>query len=144
MNNVMKWSNRLPQAFQGLWGNDFLEGLFDEDAPAMPAVNVVEKENEFAVDLSVPGFDKDDIDIEIDKNQLTISASNESKNEEKDDKDRVVRREFSASSFERSFVLPDNIDTEKISARQENGILKLSLPKRQNAPEDAVKKIAVT
>lgn len=143
MSNIMKRNNLAPQMFRGMWDDDFFGGFFDDERQAMPAVNVVEKEGEYAVDLSVPGFGKDDINVVIDKNRLTISARKENKNEEKDSKDRVVRREFSSSSFERSFILPENIDTDKISAKQENGVLKLAIPKLLNAPEDKVKKITV-
>ena len=134
----------MPRVFQGTWDSDFFNNFLNDDSSSsMPAVNVVEKEGEFGIDISIPGFDKGDVNVEVDKNTLKISAKHENKNEEMDSKDRIIRREFSATSFERSFILPENIDTEKIEAKQENGILKLSLPKRNNAPEEAVKKISV-
>lgn len=144
MNSIMIRKNRMsPRLYNGMWDHDFFDGLFNDDLPAMPAVNVSEKENAFCIDMSVPGFDKDDINVEIDKNRLTISAKSKNENEEKGADDKIIRREFFSSSFERSFILPENIDTEKIDAKQKNGVLRISLPKRVNAPEETVKKIAV-
>lgn len=143
MNRIVKRNNVLPRAPRNLWDTDFFDDFFGIDAVAAPAMNVVEKKGEFDVDLSVPGFDKKDITIEVDKNVLTISAQNKTENEEKDNEDRVIRQEFFSSSFERSFVLPENIDTAHISAKQDKGVLRISLPKKKNAPEDKIKKVAV-
>lgn len=144
MSSIVKRNcGTVPNAFQRFWNTDLFNGFFDDDQPNLPAVNVVEKEKEFAIDISVPGFSRDNIAIEIDKNQLRISATVENENEEKGSDNKVIRREFSSSAFERSFVIPENIDTDNIAAKQENGILKITLPKRQNASEDTVKKISV-
>lgn len=145
MNRIMKRNNAMPAAPRGFWDADFFKDFFGSDANAIeaPAMNVVEKSGEFDVDLSVPGFDKKDINIEVNHNVLTVSARTKSENEEKDKDDKIVRQEFSASSFERSFVLPENVDTANISAKQDKGLLKIRLPKQKNAAEDSIKKIAV-
>ena len=143
MHHMTKRHDRMSPVTRGFWDTDFFDNFFDNDVATLPAVNVMEKDKEYSVDVSLPGFDKKDINIEIDKNELKVSAKIENKIEEKDDKDRIVRREFSASSFERRFILPENIDTDAIVAKQENGVLAITLPKKQDAKEDAVKKITV-
>jgi len=121
--------------------NDFFTNFFS--GTDLPAVNISENEKEFKVELSVPGFEKNDIKLEIEKNVLNITASKEVNKEEKDESEKVIRREFSSSSFSRSFVIPENVDTENISAEQKDGILKISLPKKEKALEDKVKKIEI-
>lgn len=132
-----------PSVMNNLWDNDLFNNFFSADTPTLPAVNVAEKDAEFTIDVSIPGFKKDDVNIEIDKNFLKVSANTEATTDQKDSNDKIIRQEFRASSFERSFVLPENIDTANIVAKQENGVLKISLPKKQNAVEDTVKKINV-
>lgn len=109
----------------------------------LPAANVTETPDEFKVELSVPGFSKEDFKIEIEKSILSISASKENKAEEKDENEKVIRQEFTSSSFSRSFILPENVDTENISAEQKDGVLNISLPKKIQAAEDKVKKIEI-
>jgi HSP20 family protein len=108
----------------------------------LPAANVIENEKEFRVELSVPGFDKNDFKIEVEKNVLTVSASKESNKEEKDESEKMLRREFYSSSFSRSFVLPENVDKDNIGAEQKDGVLKILLPKLE-APENKVKTIDI-
>lgn len=109
----------------------------------LPAANVTENDKQFKVELSVPGFSKEDFKIEIEKNILSVSASKENKTEEKDENEKVIRQEFFSSSFSRKFIIPENVDTESISAEQKNGVLNISLPKKELAPEEKVKKIEI-
>ncbi|MDU1904453.1 MAG: Hsp20/alpha crystallin family protein [Dysgonomonas sp.] len=145
MNNQVKKFDRrggvLPSFFNRYWNDDFFDNFFDGDR--LPATNVKENEKEFKLELSVPGFDKEDFNIEIDKNVLKISARKEVKNEEKDENDKILRQEFGYSSFSRSFMIPENVDTEHIAAKQKDGILEISLPKMDKALEDKVKKIEI-
>lgn len=141
-NQLRKFDSRrnfLPSLFN--IGDDFFTNFFE--GSSLPAANIVENNKEFRVELSVPGFDKEDFKIEVEKNVLVISANKEANKEEKDENEKVIRREFSSSSFSRSFVLPENIDTDNISAQQKDGVLKISLPKQNQAPEDRVKKIEI-
>lgn len=136
---VGKRKEQYPSIFNPFSG-DFFSDFFEED---LPASNVSETKKAFNLELSVPGFDKGDFRVEVDKNILTISATRIDKVEDQNEDERVWRREFSASSFSRSFVLPENIDTEKITAKEKSGILKISLPKMEHAPEDKVKRIEI-
>jgi HSP20 family protein len=103
----------------------------------VPAVNIVEDKNDYKVSLAVPGMKKDDFNIDVEGNMLTISSEKEVSKEEKDEK--YNRKEYSYSSFSRSFTLPEEVNREKIEAKYEDGLLKLVLPKK-----DEVKKLAAS
>lgn len=130
----------LPAFFNNYWNDDFFNNFFDG---GVPATNVVENKNEFRIDVSTPGLEKEDFNIEVDKNILKISAEKEIKKEEKDEDEKVLRHEFGYTSFTRSFSIPEGIDTENISATQKNGVLQIVLPKKKDAEEDKVKKIEI-
>ncbi|HCO67857.1 MAG TPA: hypothetical protein DIT04_08925 [Dysgonomonas sp.] len=145
MSNQLRRLDRSGGLFPSLlnrwWNDDFFDNFFEGDR--LPATNIKENKKEFKLELSVPGFDKDDFKIEIDKNVLKISAHKEVRNEEKDEDDKVLRQEFRQSSFVRSFTIPENIDRENIEAKQKDGILEVVLPKMDKAIEDKIKKIEI-
>ena len=143
MNNIIvKRGGWFPNAFDRFW-NDGLFSRTDGECECLPAANVTESPKEFKVALSVPGYAQKDVKVSVDRNVLTISAETESKGEETDSENRVIRREFSHSSFSRSFTLPDNVDADAINAKLADGVLNLALPKLKGAPEDRVRKIEV-
>jgi HSP20 family protein len=115
-------------------------GLFDRTFN-VPAVNVTEEKNEYLVSLAAPGMKKDDFRIDVDGNMLTISSEKEDTKEEKDKK--YTRKEYNYSSFSRSFTLPNEVNMEKIDARYEDGVLKISLPRKEEAKKASAKQIAV-
>ncbi|RNI39917.1 Hsp20/alpha crystallin family protein [Hanamia caeni] len=91
-----------------------------------PAVNITETKDNYELDLNVPGRNKEDFKITVDKNVLTVSY--EKKEEQKDDSKKFIKKEFSSRSFKRSFNLDEKINAEAINAKYENGILSLTLP----------------
>jgi len=97
------------------------------DGELLPAVNIRETKNHYKLEVAVPGFKKDDFNITTEDGMLTISA--ETSKEEKEEKENYTRREFSCSSFTRSFKLPDNVEEDHISANYQNGLLELELKK---------------
>ena len=103
----------------------------------MPAVNVSERENEFEVEVVAPGYNKADFKIKLEKDLLTISAETK-ENQEQKEGEKVIRREFTSSAFSRSFTLPDHIDGDQISAKYENGLLRVAIPKLEKKVEDDV------
>ena len=107
----------------------------------IPSVNITENKDEYSVSLAVPGMKKDDFKIDVNGNMLTISCEKDETKEEKDKK--YTRKEYSYSSFSRSFTLPDEVNREKIDARYEDGLLKISLPRKEEAKKTAAKQIAV-
>jgi HSP20 family protein len=117
----------------GLW-NDGYSGI------NLAPVNITESANGFNLDVSVPGINKEDIKVNIEKGLLTISY--EKKEEQKAEDVKSIRREFNHRSFKRSFTIADQIDGEAIQAKYENGILKLYLPKKEQV-KDSPKQVVV-
>ena len=117
-------------------------GAYSGNTMTMPAVNIVENKDEYKVSLAVPGMKKEDFNIDVEGNMLTISCEKEATTEEKEQ--QYTRREYSYSSFSRSFTLPEEVNREKIEAKYEEGVLKLMLPKREETKKLAAgKHIAV-
>lgn len=117
--------NWLPSIF-----NDFFDNNWMEKANATaPAINVVESDKDYKVEVAVPGMTKEDFNIHLgDENELVISMEKKVENEDKDNK-KYLRREFSYTKFQQSLYLPDNVDKEKITANVANGVLTIDLPK---------------
>ncbi len=95
----------------------------------VPSANVIEQEKEFIIELAVPGMKKQDFNIDMANGQLTISA--EKKEEKEEEEKNFTRREFSYTTFSRSFTLPESINHENIKAQYNEGILRLNLPKKE-------------
>ncbi|HXP48935.1 MAG TPA: Hsp20/alpha crystallin family protein [Bacteroidia bacterium] len=107
-----------------------------------PSVNVTETAKEFKVEAAAPGLEKKDFKVEVENGILTISSE---KQEEKEEKDKNwIRKEFSYNQFSRSFQLPDNTITDKIDAKYENGVLKISLPKKEVTVANPKKEVKVS
>ena len=136
-----------PSVFDSFLGRDLFDhenGLVNAPGTNVPAVNVKETEEGFDVEVAAPGFDKKDFQIEVNNNLMTISSTKEVSNEEKGENGRYTRREFSYTSFKRSFTLPENVvNTEKIEARYDNGILRVRVPKREEAKPRPVRQVAI-
>jgi len=133
----------LPAFEDDFFGKDFLADIFDSSAnKSIPEVNVIENAEEFKIDVAAPGLAKDDFKIDLHNNVLTISSEKEVKNLE--EKEKYVRREFSYSSFLRSFSLPESVNQEKISAQHKDGILTLVIPKRDEAKEKPKREIKIS
>ena len=123
---IRRNQNWLPSIF-----NDFFDNEWMEKANATaPAINVLENEKEYKVELAAPGMTKEDFDVHIDEENILV-ISMEKKNEKKEDEKngRYLRREFSYSKFQQTMILPEDVDKEKISATVNNGVLDIELPK---------------
>lgn len=113
---------------------------FDKTNTTSPAINVVEKDNEYDVEYAAPGMTKDDFKVSLDEEQnlvVELTKKEESTTDDKENKSKkgvYLRREFSYSNFQQKMILPDDVDHEKISASVENGVLTVVLPKK-NAEE---------
>lgn len=113
-----------------------LNNWFDYTAPVgkmntIPSVNIVENPTDFKVSLAVPGMVKEDFNIDVEDDMITISAQKEVNSEEKDEK--FTRREYNYSSFSRSFTMPENVKQDAIEASYVDGVLQLVLPKKEEA-----------
>lgn len=119
-----------PALINELFKPDWFGGI-ENFRTAVPAVNIKENEKDYELELIVPGREKKDFNIEIDKNVMTVSS--EVKSEDSKTVDNYTRKEFNLSSFKRSFTLPESVDAEGVNAAYENGVLKFTLPKKAEA-----------
>lgn len=129
-----KNSDWLPSVFEDIFRTDWLTENAGTNNVGMnvPAVNIRDNEDSFLVELAAPGKKKEDFNIELDNDVLTIS-SGEKQESTSEEEGKFTRREFSFSSFTRSFTLPETADNDKIDANYENGVLKINIPKREDA-----------
>jgi HSP20 family protein len=110
---------------------DWSRNNFSASNTTLPKVNIAEDNDKFAVEMAAPGMEKKDFKIDLDQNVLTISS--EKKEEKKEEESKYTKREFSYQSFQRSFTLPESADGEKITASYANGILHITIPKKEEA-----------
>ena len=132
MSNVRKYENQnwIPSIFNDFFDNEWIV----KPNFSTPAINVIENEKDYKVEVAAPGMNKEDFNIHLNENQeLVITVEKNTQNEQKEEK-KYLRREFSYTKFQQAFQLPDNVDKEKIGAKVENGVLEIPLPKL--APED--------
>ena len=109
-----------------------------------PALNIKETDGHFHVELAVPGRKKEDFNIEVDNDVLSISSEDKTAHEEKDNKGRYTRREFGYSSFKRAFALPETVHTENINAEYKDGVLRIKLPKKELSAANSKRSIDVS
>lgn len=120
----------LPSLMNEMFKPDWLGGM-ENFNNTLPAVNIKENERDFELELAIPGRKKDDFNIEVDNNVLTISMEDKKEDEVSDE--NYTRREFSYSSFKRAFTLPETVNEDKIDAAYTDGILRFTLPKKEEA-----------
>ena len=138
---VKKGQNWLPMIFHDFFGNEWIERA---KSVSTPAVNIIENDKEYEVQIAAPGVCKEDINVHVNSdNYLEITVEDKSENDEKDKKGKFLRREFSYSQFRQTLALPDNVDADKIEATQHNGILKVVIPKKALPAHKEPKKIAI-
>lgn len=133
----------IPSLMNEFLNDDWFDGLFNI-APvknSIATVNIIEEKEQYLLEIAAPGLDKEDFKIDLRDNVLTISAEKKQENEEKNKK--FLRREFSYCSFKRSFNLPEHVDFKKIEAKHKNGILAISIPKKEEAKNEEVRVIKI-
>lgn len=146
MTLLKRSSNYLPT----FWDNFFSRDLsdwgntnFSSTDTTLPAVNVKETDESFEIEVAAPGMSKNDFKINMENNMLTISSEKQEERKE-EEKGRFTRREFSYQSFQRSFTVPESVvDGEKISAKYADGILCISLPKREEVKPKPAREISI-
>jgi len=139
--SLVKRNNDLFPAFSSLF--DDLFSNFSATNTTIPAVNIRETNDNFEVEVAAPGMRKEDFKIQLDGNTLTIYSEQQQQSGDQPG-ERYTRREFSYQSFQRSFVLPrDVVDEEHIQAKYESGLLKLTIPKREEARKKSPRLISI-
>ena len=140
--SIIRWNpGRMmrPLDFESLFENFFDTARYPtkRDETWMPRVDVQERDDRFEVNVELPGMKKENIDIGIQENRLTIKGEKDTEEENKDKKYYI--RERVCGRFERSFTLPDNVDKDKIEANFTDGVLKMEIPKIEIPEEQEVK-----
>ena len=138
---VKRHSNYLPTLVSDFWGEDLFPS-FEQEWSLTPAVNIIEGNQEFKVEVAAPGLQKEDFKVHIEKNVLEISA--EKKDEKITQVQKYLRKEFNYSEFKRTFSLPSSVDAEKIKATHKDGVLTVEIPKKDEAKINPRKEISVS
>jgi HSP20 family protein len=133
--------NLNPFSMSDLFDDEFFPVLSNR-TNSMPAVNIREDEKNYILELAIPGSDKKNLKIDINEDVLTISS--ETKKEKEDDKDGYKRKEFSYSSFCRSFYIPENVNREKIEANYKDGVLSVNLPKQEEDKNKLTRQVMIS
>ena len=153
MSSLIRRNRNFFPSFSRIWDDDdfFNRGMinwgtsnFSTSDTTLPAVNIKETENSYEVEMAAPGMKKEDFKIELDNNILTISSEKSEESHEDDGKEKYSRREFSYQAFQRSFTLPKEVvDEDKIEAHYKEGVLQLTIPKKEKAKQKQPRKIEI-
>ncbi|NVO19493.1 MAG: Hsp20/alpha crystallin family protein [Bacteroidetes bacterium] len=138
---ILKRNSLFPSIVDEFFGKD-LPGFLNLDyGISSPSVNILESKDEFKIEVAAPGLEKEDFKINLQNNVLTISSEKENQQEEENKK--FMRREFSYMQFSRAFSLPQTANSEQINAAYKNGVLSISIPKKEEAKEKPLREIAI-
>ena len=131
----------LPDIFNDFFDNSWME----RTNYTAPAINVLENEKEYDVELAAPGLTKEDFQVHVDEdNNLVINMEKKAENHEKKHNGRYLRREFSYEKFQQMLTLPEDAETDKIEAKVEHGVLNVHIPKKEKVElQKAVKQIEI-
>ncbi len=145
MSLVKRTPNNLPFLFEDILKTDWFGGIANNEriGRQTPAVNIEETEDAFLVYLAAPGKVKEDFEITLDKEVLTIASEEKPEESGEDIQRTFTRKEFSYDGFKRTFTIPESIHTADISANYASGILTVSLPKREEAKEQPKRLITI-
>jgi HSP20 family protein len=142
-NNVTglpSFSSWFDNFFENSLGTEFLSNF--NTGITLPAVNIKETSDEFVLELAIPGMKKSDFTIDVENKILSIAS--EVKHEDEETKDHYTKREFGYSSFKRTFTLPDSVESDKVKASYKDGILMITLLKREEAKQKPPKRIEIS
>lgn len=140
---MLRRRSTLPSLVDEFLGDDLFNRFFNENENVtVPSVNIKEGKDDYSIEVAAPGFEKKDFKVDLNNNVLEISSEKEIKEESNNEK--VMRREFRYSSFKRTFTLPETADTDKINASYKDGILSISIPKKDEARVKPIKQISIS
>lgn len=139
-------TNWLPTNFDNMFKTDWLGGTTNVNriGTSIPAVNIHETDENWKVEVAAPGKTREDFNIELENDMLTISSEEKKENETSEKNGRFTRKEFGYSNFRRVFSLPETVNSEEISASYENGVLMINLPKKEEAKVQPKRMISVS
>lgn len=139
---IAKYRNCYSPAYRDDFFNDLVsQKYYGRGFASTPAVNIIEENDGFRIDVAAAGLSKDDFKIHLEDDVLTVSAAKDQ--DKKDTQSNYTRREFNYTSFSRSFQLDESIDQENVKAEHKDGILKIHLPKREESVKQGPKSIEI-
>lgn len=142
---LVHFRNRFPDLFNRFMDNDLFDWSskhFSNTNTTIPAVNIREDHDGYEVEMAAPGLEKKDFKVELNDQVLTISSVKQFENETNEGQ-RFTSREFSYQSFSRSFTLPNTVEQDNIKAQYEDGLLRIRIPKKEEAKAKPPKQIAI-
>ncbi len=139
------WLSPFRSFFEDFWDDDFFIKPFEVEFPELPdfrlpLMDLKDEEDKYTLETEIPGLSKDNINIEISKDRLVEIKGEKTEDKTEEKKDNYIHKERRTTSFYRKFYLPTEIDPEKVEAKTEDGLLKITFPKKQPEP---VKKVEV-
>ncbi len=141
---IVRSYNNLPSLIDDIFGHSWFENTAENAGRTItPAVNVFENNDDIRIEVAAPGLKKEDFRLDLNQRVLSISAEKASEQNE-NEQGKFIRREFSYSSFCRTFALPSSVNAEKITAKYEGGILTVQLPKKEEAKVMPARQIAIS
>ncbi|HNU77611.1 MAG: Hsp20/alpha crystallin family protein [Bacteroidota bacterium] len=145
---LIKRSNMyLPSFWDNLFTRDLMDwgsSNFSSTNTTLPALNVKETDDAFEIEVAAPGMNKNDFKVNLENNLLTITSEKKEEKEEEEEKGRFTRREFSYQSFQRSFTVPETVvEGDKITAKYCEGILCITLPKKEEVKPKPAREISI-
>ncbi|MBK9291118.1 MAG: Hsp20/alpha crystallin family protein [Bacteroidetes bacterium] len=143
--SLVRFNPQFPSLFERFFDTELLDWAnrnFSATNTTMPSVNILETDDHYEVEMAAPGLQKSDFKVQLDRDVLTVSCEKKDEREHKEG-ERFTRREFSYQSFSRSFTLPNTVDNDKIKATYSDGILRVVIPKREEAKPKPAKQIEI-
>jgi len=137
---IMNRNQWLPEVFNDFFNTDFMP----KASATAPAINVMESDKDYTVELAAPGLKKEDFKVNInDDGNLVIKMEQKDEQKEEDKNRHYLRREFSYSKYEQTLILPDDVEKDQIAARVDNGVLTIDLPKIAAAQKKPARQIDI-
>lgn len=137
---IMNRNQWLPEVFNDFFNTDFMP----KASATAPAINVMESDKDYTVELAAPGLKKEDFKVNInDDGNLVIKMEQKNEQKEEDKNRHYLRREFSYSKYEQTLILPDDVEKDQIAARVDNGVLTIDLPKIAAAQKKPARQIDI-
>lgn len=130
-----------PTAFNTFFDDAFIRDFFHQSGSDTPLTNVKETSDQYVIELSVPGWKKEEFSIELKEKMLVVSADH--KEEQVKEEEQYTRKEFKRHSFRRSFTLPETVNFADLTASYDSGVLYIHLPKKAEVKQEVIKKIEV-
>jgi len=139
--SIFKDEPRMTSLFDSFFNDQMMPNFYRSATAGCSSVNILDNEKDITIELTAPGFKKEHVNIDLNNDVLTVSAKIEEK--ETEEKKNYIRREFCSREFSRSFSIPNYLDQEKVTASQENGIISIVIPKKEQAIKKGPRQIKI-